>query len=109
MIAVGIAVMPTDALASATPKTERGSPEPESSSSPSLSPHSPSPARAFPSLLVPGFGLAALRVASAPQFSPPGLATANPAIKQMEMMTRNYSDFMRSLAAKYNQNNAQDR
>lgn len=90
--------MPTDALASGTPKTETGSPEPESSSSPSLSPHSPA-------FLVPGFGLSALRVTSAPQLE----RFSNPAIKQMEMMTRNYSDFMRSLAAKYNQNNAQDR
>ncbi|XP_071043417.1 uncharacterized protein [Parasteatoda tepidariorum] len=117
--------MPTDAALAAassnaghnnnaTPKTDRGTPEPESSSSPSISPHSPSPARAFPSLLVPGFGLAGLRVSSTAPFSPPpGLerfspATGNPAIKQMEMMTRNYSDFMRSLAAKYNQNNTQD-
>ncbi|XP_035217977.1 polyhomeotic-like protein 2 [Stegodyphus dumicola] len=114
--------MPTDALAAtssaaghnnnAAPKTERGTPEPESSSSPSISPHSPSPARAFPALLVPGFNLAGLRVNTAAPFSPPpggfSPATGNPAIKQMEMMTRNYSDFMRSLAAKYNQNNAQD-
>ncbi|XP_054721481.1 uncharacterized protein LOC129231235 [Uloborus diversus] len=112
--------MPTDAVASSSgppatslPRGERATPEPDLSSSPSLSPHSPSPGRAFPSLLVPGFGLAGLRVSSAAPFSPPGLeryspATGNPAIKQMEMMTRNYSDFMRSLAAKYNQNNAQE-
>ncbi|CAL1280375.1 unnamed protein product [Larinioides sclopetarius] len=112
--------MPTDALASsstghnnnAPPKADRGTPDAESSSSPSISPHSPSPGRGFPTLLAPSFG--GLRVNSVAPFSPPpGLerfspATGNPAIKQMELMTRNYSDFMRCLAAKYNQNNTQE-
>ncbi|GFR34042.1 sterile alpha motif domain-containing protein 11 [Trichonephila clavata] len=112
--------MPTDALASsstghnsnAPPKADRGTPDAESSSSPSISPHSPSPGRGFPTLLAPTFG--GLRVNSVAPFSPPpGLerfspATGNPAIKQMELMTRNYSDFMRCLAAKYNQNNNQE-
>ena len=36
-------------------------------------------------------------------------SSSNSALKQMEqMMGRNYSDFMRSLAAKYNQTNTKE-
>jgi hypothetical protein len=39
--------------------------------------------------------------------NPAGSKSSPSALKQMEqMMGRNYSDFMRSLAAKYNQNSA---
>lgn len=163
-------VMPTDTLVAAPSaalardppaphavvKSERFSPEIDSSLSPSLSPHSPSPARGFPSpgpaaLALGAFGLglrtnATSSSSSVPafphqsagggildRFSPvvglggssahhpqlnhsstgvgggvPATAGSTPAIKQMEMMTRNYSDFMRSLAAKYNNQNSQD-
>ncbi|XP_013784168.1 polyhomeotic-like protein 2 [Limulus polyphemus] len=84
-------------------KPERLSPEFESSS-PSVSPHSPNPARAFPSAVGLGFG--GLRTPVPP--SSTGLACGASALKQMEMMTRNYSEFMRSLAAKYNNQNSQE-
>ncbi|XP_076365399.1 uncharacterized protein LOC143254308 isoform X2 [Tachypleus tridentatus] len=112
--------MPTDTLpASAISlesvpfplKPERLSPEFESSS-PSVSPHSPNPARAFPSTVGLGFGL---RAAPFPpsstgleRYTSSGLVCGASALKQMEMMTRNYSEFMRSLAAKYNNQNSRE-
>lgn len=84
-------------------KSERLTPE-----EPSLHSSSPRMPPGFPAGL--GFMLG-LRGAQSPG-SPHSVNTANgpfaaqlaaaPAIKQMELMTRNYSDFMRSLAAKYN-------
>lgn len=96
-------------------KVERLSPESDTASPQS----SPSPARVFP----PGLGFVlGLRPGLVPGHPfPPGvtasaaaqaavdrLTLAAPALKQMEMMTRNYSDFMRSLAAKYNNPAGQD-
>ncbi|XP_013788766.2 uncharacterized protein LOC106472657 [Limulus polyphemus] len=92
-------------------KTERLSPEFEYSS-PSLSPHSPNPARAFPASISLGFGLRSAFPPSSPgleRYSSAGLACGVSALKQMEMMTRNYSDFMRGLAAKYNNQHNQER
>ncbi|XP_064459430.1 polyhomeotic-proximal chromatin protein-like isoform X2 [Ornithodoros turicata] len=87
-------------------KVERLSPESDAASPQS----SPSPARVFP----PGLGFVlGLRPGLVPPGHPfpPGVSAATlaaPALKQMEMMTRNYSDFMRSLAAKYNNPTGQD-
>ncbi|KAH6933096.1 hypothetical protein HPB50_012092 [Hyalomma asiaticum] len=96
-------------------KVERLSPESDTASPQS----SPSPARVFP----PGLGFVlGLRPGLVPGHPfPPGVIAAAaaqaavdrqtlaaPALKQVEMMTRNYSDFMRSLAAKYNNPTGQD-
>ncbi|XP_077510802.1 uncharacterized protein LOC144121464 isoform X2 [Amblyomma americanum] len=96
-------------------KVERLSPESDTASPQS----SPSPARVFP----PGLGFVlGLRPGLVPGHPfPPGViaaaaaqaavdrqSLAAPALKQVEMMTRNYSDFMRSLAAKYNNPTGQD-
>ncbi|KAH9376957.1 hypothetical protein HPB48_002728 [Haemaphysalis longicornis] len=96
-------------------KLERLSPESDTASPQS----SPSPARVFP----PGLGFVlGLRPGLVPGHPfPPGVIAAAaaqaavdrqtlaaPALKQVEMMTRNYSDFMRSLAAKYNNPTGQD-
>ncbi|XP_013779966.2 uncharacterized protein LOC106464375 isoform X1 [Limulus polyphemus] len=108
--------MPTDMLLTARDSTtlpvkpERLSPEFESSS-PSVSPHSPNSSRAFPSTLGLGFGLRGAFPPSSPgleRCTSSGLACGASALKQMEMMTRNYSDFMRCLAAKYNNQNNQE-
>ncbi|XP_076320508.1 uncharacterized protein LOC143230584 isoform X2 [Tachypleus tridentatus] len=91
-------------------KTERLSPEFDYSS-PSLSPHSPNPARTFPASISLGLGLRSAFPPSSPgleRYSSVGLACGVSALKQMEMMTRNYSDFMRGLAAKYNNQQNQE-
>lgn len=97
----------TALLAGDNIKVERLSPESDAASPQS----SPSPARVFP----PGLGFVlGLRPGLVPPPGhpfPPGVSAATlaaPALKQMEMMTRNYSDFMRSLAAKYNNPAGQD-
>lgn len=83
----------TDAADSVAVKVERYSPEPDDIS-PSQSPSS---------------GRASVAESSATDyFSANNLLCGTPVIKQMEMMTRNYSDFMRSLAAKYNNQHAQE-
>ncbi|XP_040077560.1 mucin-1 [Ixodes scapularis] len=96
-------------------KVERLSPESDTASPQS----SPSPARVFPPGLgfvlglrpglVPGHPFPpGVTAAAAAQAAVDRLTLAAPALKQMEMMTRNYSDFMRSLAAKYNNPTGQD-
>ncbi|XP_046390824.1 flocculation protein FLO11-like isoform X2 [Ischnura elegans] len=79
-----------------------GAATPSSSSAASTYPGTPPGERGSPS------GTAPPPPPSLPSPHPPPLQHT-PALKQMEqMMTRNYSDFMRSLAAKYNNSNPND-